>query len=207
MFGDFAVKIERYRYNLIASMSWVIFGMLFGGAVMLFNGVTLLIGFSPLYVAVCLISAGIAGVVVFRSMWGLTPKDRETKRMWRIGWILLVLPFFVSYDIIPRFLTLLQLQQALYYSLAWYPSLGFGLILLGISAELRDRLLTTRTITLSGIAIAASSSVFIPLSGLVTCYRDVMALNMIAGSMMILIYFGSFFVSFFRATKAFISQI
>ena len=206
MFGDLTVKIERYRYNLIASTSWVLFGMLFGGAVMLFNGVTLLIGYNPLYLAACLISAGIAGAFVFRSMLRLTPKDRETKKMWRTGLILLVLPFFVTYDIIPRILTLSQLQQSLYYSLVWYPSLGFGLILLGVSAELRDKLLTTRTITLSGIAISASSAIFIPLSGLVTSCSGVMALNMIAGSMMMLIYFGSFLVSFFRATKAFTSH-
>jgi len=140
VFGELSVKMEKYRYNLISSLSWVIFGMLISGAVLLYDGISMLTGPNSLYIAVIVVLAGIA-VVIYRSMWGLAPKDEKMKKAWRTGQLLMVLPFLLSYSVIPKFLNLTPLQQSLYYSTVWYPSLGVGLIFLGVFAELRDQLL------------------------------------------------------------------
>jgi len=97
--GDLALRLEKYRYNLIASLGWVIFGMLFGAAVMIFNGLTVLFGFNPWYVAACLISAGIIGGLAYGLFRRFIPKVRGVSKRWRIGTAFLFLPFIIAYFI------------------------------------------------------------------------------------------------------------
>ncbi len=199
--GDLALKIDRYRYNITSSLAWIIFGMLFGSAVAMFNGITILVGYNWLIMTACLISAGVIGAVVYGMFLRFIPLIEETHKRWRRGRLLLFIPFVVLYAI-PEFLNLTQLQASLYYSLAWYPSLGIGLLLVGTFAEAKDKMLVTRSLTYAGILILASSIAFVPISKLVTDYYGVIALGLIATSMMLLIYLGVFLVTFFRASKA-----
>lgn len=199
--GSLALKLERYRYNITESLAWVIFGMLFGSAIAMFNGITLLVGYYWSIMTTCLMSAGLIGAVIYRMFLRFTPPIEETRKRWRKGWFLFFTPFIVIY-ILLNFLNLTQLQASLYYSLAWYPSLGIGFLLTGIFAEAKDEMLVTKSLTCAGISILASSMAFVPLSKLVTNYYGVVALGLIATSMMLLIYLGVFLLTFFRASKA-----
>ena len=40
--GDLALKLERYRANIIHALSWVVFGMAFSGLITLANALVLL---------------------------------------------------------------------------------------------------------------------------------------------------------------------
>ena len=199
--GDLALRLEKYRYNITVSLGWVIFGMLFGAASAMLSGIIILIGYNPLIPAICLITAGVISAVVFNMFLRFVPVVEEVHRRWRKGWILFFIPF-VAFYATPNFLNLTPLQSSLYYSLAWYPSLGFGLLLIGIFAEAKDKMLITRSLTYAGILIAISSIAFVPISELVTDYYGVVGLGLVATSMMLLIYLGTFLVSFFRASKA-----
>ena len=35
--GEVALKLEKYRYNIMLALSWVIFGMLFGSVTVFYN--------------------------------------------------------------------------------------------------------------------------------------------------------------------------
>lgn len=198
--GDLALKLERYRYNLIASLGWVIFGMLFASAIMIFNGLIMLLGFNPWYIAVSLISAGVLGGLTYRFFKKFMPKSE--RKEWKAGLIFLFLPFVVAYSVIPKLLTFTGLQESLYYSLIWYPSLGVGLLLFGLFTESKDEWLVANTSTHAGISMILSSLAFIPLASLVTDYYGVMALSLIASSIMLLVYLGAFLFSFFKASKS-----
>ena len=80
--------------------------------------------------------------------------------------------------------------------------MGFGFLLVSIFAEIRDKLLITKALTYAGLVLILSSLVFILISKFVVDYSGVNALRLIASSMMLLIYLGTFLVSFFRASKA-----
>ncbi len=199
--GDLALKLEKYRYNLTRSLGWVIFGMLFGSAVAFFSGITILIGYRWYVVASCLILAGVVGTIVHWMFLRFVPLSEVVNKRWKIGWFLFFVPFIILYTI-PSFLNLTKLQASLYYSLAWYPSLGIGFLLVGIFAELKDKTLVTRPLTYAGILITVSSIVLVLMSGFVTDYYGVLALGLIATSMMLLIYLGAFLLAFFRSSKA-----
>ena len=118
---------------------------------------------------------------------------------------LLFIPFAALYTI-PNFLNLTQLQVSLYYSLAWYPSLGIGFLLVGIFAEAKDEMLVTKSLTNAGTLMLASSIAFVPVSKLVTDYYRVIALGLIATSIMLLIYLGVFLVTFSERVKRFLKH-
>ena len=57
--GDLALKLERYKANIIHALSWVVFGMAFSGLITLANALVLL-GY---HWSVFWISPAIAGIV------------------------------------------------------------------------------------------------------------------------------------------------
>ncbi|ADC65162.1 hypothetical protein Ferp_1000 [Ferroglobus placidus DSM 10642] len=57
-------------------------------------------------------------------------------------------------------------------------------------------------LTYAGVSIILSSSIFFPLSNFVVDYYGVIALGLIASSIMLLIYLGAFLISFFKAGKS-----
>ena len=90
--------------------------MLFSAAVMIFSGLTMLIGFSPRYLTIGLTSARVIGAIIYGLFWRFAPKIKDLHRRWNMGWILLLVQFLIAYAVIPRFLSLTPLQMSLYYS-------------------------------------------------------------------------------------------
>lgn len=57
--------------------------MLFGSAVAMFNGITILVGYKWLVMTTCLISAGLIGAVIYRMFMRFPPLIEETHKRWR----------------------------------------------------------------------------------------------------------------------------
>jgi len=193
--GDLALKLERYRYNLIASMGWVIFGSIFSIAVMVLSALILL-KFD--YAVLVVIPAGIISLILFHRVKKLvSPIDS----WWKWVWIPLFIPFIIFYSVIPQFLNFSDLQMGAYYSTAWYPSLGVAFVIIGLSIERKDDMLVTKTMLPAGIAVILTT---IPLAMLCTHVRnyiDITAMGLIAASMMLTIYISCGLYSFFRGYK------
>ncbi len=197
--GDLALKLEKYRYNVIASLAWIVFGMAIGSASVLMNAI-FLFGYTR-WAFLILMGAGIIAGFAYRCFWKFVPRIDEIYRMWRLSWIFFVTPFIISYAVIPVFLNLSDISYALYYSLVWYPSLGVGLIFAGIHAEKRDEFLVTRSMTLTGIAISGTSFIFIPLLGYISSFYHVVAMSLMADGLMMGIYLFSGLYGFIGAQR------
>ncbi|WP_457548442.1 hypothetical protein [Archaeoglobus sp.] len=198
--GNLALKLERYRYNLTASISWVIFGSIFATACMLLSSL-MLFGFDSRAV-LTLIPAFVISVVVYHKMRTvISPSDGK---VWRRFWIFLFLPFFVFYTIIPHFLSLNELQTSAYFTTAWYPSLGVGLVLAGIFVERKDEMLVTKTMLPAGILTLTTSAPLALLCEGVRSYYDVIAVGLIATALMLSIYTACALYGFFKGYRALI---
>ncbi len=197
--GEIALKLERYRYNIVASLGWIIFGMIIGSATALMNAL-LLLGYDH-WVFLILLIAGLLAGFVYRYFWRFVPGVEEIYRPWKYSWVLFALPFLFSYSVIPPLLDLSGVQNALYYSLAWYPSLGVGLILAGLYVERKSRFIVTKSMTLTGVAIIVTSTVFVPFTGSVSTTYHVVALSLLADGLMMGVYLFSGLYGFVRAQK------
>ncbi len=188
--GDAALKLERYRYNIASALSWVIFGMIFGSLVTLGSSLVLF-GFQRYEIFLPLIAiAGIAGGYIYHKFWKYLPMESDVAKRWRIGTILLFIPFMVSYSVIP-------IKSPLYYNTIWYPSLGFGLLLCGLYAE-RGLI---RVMPYAGILIILTSLVLIPISKMPMNVNTVLAAGLLCNSMMMMIYFATAIYVFFKAQR------
>jgi len=168
---------------------------------MAFNALMLL-GFGC-YVIV-LILAGIVSLVVFHKIRKIINPVRDTKwkTRWKNEWIFLAAPFVLFYSVIPQFLRFSDLQIALYYSTAWYPSLGVAFLLIGAFIERKDEMLVTKTMLPAGISILATSIPLALLCESVKDYYGVMAVGLIATALMLTIYLICALYSFFKSYKA-----
>ena len=196
--GKFALKLERYRYNLIASISWVIFGSIFAVAVMVLSAL-MLMGYNWSVVAL-LIPAGVVSLLVFHKVRRIV-SPIDSKR-WKREWIFFVLPFLVSYALIPQFLSLSDLQMSAYFSTVWYPSLGVAFLLVGLIIERKDEMLVTKTMLPAGVTTLTTS---VPLALLclnVRSYYDIIAVGLIATAPMLSIYTACALYGFFKGYKA-----
>jgi hypothetical protein len=196
--GKFALKLERYRYNLIASISWVIFGSIFAVAVMALSAL-MLMGYNWSVVAL-LIPAGVVSLLVFHKVRRIV-SPIDSKR-WKREWIFFVLPFLVSYALIPQFLSLSDLQMSAYFSTVWYPSLGVAFLLVGLIIERKDEMLVTKTMLPAGVTTLTTS---VPLALLclnVRSYYDIIAVGLIATALMLSIYTACALYGFFKGYKA-----
>ena len=144
-------------------------------------------------------SVGVSSGLTCRFFKKFMPKSG--RKDWKVGPIFLFLPFVVAYSVILAFLTFMEFQESLYYSLIWYSSLGVGLLLFGLFSESKDEWLVTNTSTHVGISMIQSSLAFIPLANLVIGYYGVMALQLVASSIMLLIYLGAFLFIFRSMTE------
>ena len=193
--GDLAVKLEAYRVRIATAMSWVVFGMIFGSLTVLAQSLTLLgLGWwvTPLLVAV----AGLVGGAVHVRFMKFLPVDREMRRRWRIGTILLFVPFVVTYSLLPLLIDV----TPLYFMVVWYPSLGLGLVLCGSYAEKAERG-GVRVMTYTGLLILATSSVLIILFSYQQTATLVVASGLLCVSMMLLTYLAASIYVFFTAQR------
>jgi len=194
--GDLALKLERYRYNLMAFLSWIVFGMIFASAIMFFNALMLL-GYSWHVIFATIVPAGIvSGAIYYKIGKIVIPKTNER---WKKTWIFYALPFVLAYCVIPYFVKLTPLQYALYYSLAWYPSLGVAFVAVGVYAERKDEMLVTKTMLPAGIAMVLTTIPLAVLCKYVKDYTDVLAVGLIATAMMLIIYLICGLYSFFKS--------
>jgi len=193
--GDIALKLERYRSYIASALSWVIFGMLFGSLVTLGSSLILLGLFDYRIFWALVAAAGIAGGYVYERFLRMMPVNREIRRRWRVGTVLLFIPFIASYSVIPSIIQV----SSLYYNTIWYPSLGFGLLLAGLYAE-RGRY-HVRSATYGGLLILLTSPVVIPVSNLPPSLNFAIGSGLLCVSLMILIYFAVFVYVFFSAQR------
>jgi len=196
--GRFALKLEKYRYNLITSISWVIFGSIFSAAIMVLSAL-LLLGFGR-YAVLTLIPAAIVSFAVFhRIRKVISPADRG---MWRWECVFFTIPFLVFYLLLPNFLHLSNLQAFAYFSTAWYPSLGVAFVLVGAFIERRDEMLVTKMRLPAGILILLMSAPLELVCMEVKSFCDVVAAGLIATALMLSIYTACALYGFFRGHKA-----
>jgi MFS family permease len=196
--GDPALKLERYRYNLIAFLSWIVFGMIFASAIMLFNAL-MLFDFTQHVIFATIVPAGIISVILsYKIRKIVIPKTNER---WKKTWIFYALSFVLAYCVVPYFVKLTPLQYSLYYSLAWYPSLGVAFVVVGVYAERRDEMLVTKTMLPAGIAMILTTIPLVVLCKYVKDYTDVLAVGLIATAMMVMIYLICAIYSFFKGYR------
>ncbi|RLI80043.1 hypothetical protein DRP07_09550 [Archaeoglobales archaeon] len=194
--ADIATKLERFRYNVIASLMWAMFGMVFGSA-MLFAGAMQLIGITErtIYPAMLIVAGVISGLLSTR-FERFIPLEKSIRKRWHLGLLLMFIPFIISYALLPQILIL----GAFYFSIVWYPSLGAGLLLYGIYVE-RNSQLVVRNLTFSGALMLLTSIVLIPLSRLEINDQIILGSNLLTISMMIAIYLAASLRGFFGAQK------
>ena len=198
--GDMALKLERYRYNIVSALGWVIFGMLFGSMTILYSSL-LLFGIREYWIiGILMIAAGITGGYTYGRFWKFIPVEREVKRRWYVGVILLSIPFIVSYLMLPFLIEDFLNSSAFYFSTAWYPSLGFGLLFNSIYSERKDKHLVTKTMSYAGILIILTSTIFLLIPTLGNAVTAIAA-GLLGVSMMILIYLLCALYTFFKAQR------
>ncbi len=189
--GEIALKLERYRYLVASALAWVIFGMIFGAMITLGNSLALLgVGYEIFWIL--LMVAGLSGGYVYHRFWKYAPKEGEVERRWRWGVLLLILPFVISYSLIPLAFEV----SAFYFGTVWYPSLGLGLLLNGFYVWRRRNVMIY-----AGISILLTSLIILPLSTLPMNVETVTASNLLCVSMTMIIYFVTAIYIFFRAER------
>jgi len=194
--GDMALKLERYRYTITSALGWVIFGMVFSSMNVLYSAL-LLYGIKEYWIIGPLMAtAGVLGGYIYGKFWKFTPMSKEIRVRWMYGLILLFLPFVVSYTVAPIFIN----ATPYYYTVVWYPSLGFGLLFCGLYAE-RNEYISVRAMPYAGVAIIATSVVFIQLAKLPMNYDTVIATGLLAVSMMLMVYLFTAIYVFFKAQR------
>jgi len=191
--GELALKLEKYRYNIITALSWPIFGMVMSSAVLLINSLYLVgdsLGIDiPPYIWILLIPAAIASGIVFGRLMKYTPY-REKK--WRKAVVTMFLPFFIAY-IIPG--------SPFYYTIAWYPALGIAMLLTGILIERKSEYIVANSMTLVGLLILATSSVLLLMSKLPASKETMIATGLVAIAMMLVIYLLGALYGFSKAQR------
>ena len=194
--ADIATKLERFRNNVMASLFWAMFGMVFGSA-LLFAGAMQLIGIAERTIyPVMLIVAGIISGFLSVRFERFVPLEKSIRKRWHLGFIPMFIPFIISYSLIP----LITKVGAFYFSIIWYPSLGAGLFIWGIYVE-RNSKFVVRNLTFSGALMLLTSLVLIPLSYLEITDQMILGSNLLTISMMVAIYLAAFLRGFFGAQK------
>lgn len=197
--ADIVTKLERFRYSMLASLVLAMFGMIFGSAT-LFAEALQLIGVANTYMtSIMLIVAGFASGSLFKKFWVYFPEDRSIRKRWRLGLLLVFIPFIVSYMLIPALLSNFLTLSGFYYPTVWYPSLGAGLFLCGIYLERMSTTPRLRSFTISGALMLITSLVLIPISYLEMSEQTVLGSNLLTISMMIVIYLAASLKEFFGA--------
>lgn len=194
--GDTAIKLEKYRYNIISALGWIIFGMIFGSMTTLGSSLILfgIRGYEILWLLV--IIAGVSGGYIYHKLWRFIPMEGSVAKRWRVGIVLLFIPLIVSYSAIP---IITKVESPLYFNTIWYPSLGFGLLLCGLYAERGSQLI--KTMPYAGILIILTSLILIPISKMPMNANTVIAAGLLCNSMMLLIYFATAIYVFFKAQR------
>ncbi len=190
--GDLALKLERYRCLITLALSWVIFGMIFGSMLTLANSLMLL-GFGFRIFWILFVVAGILSGYTYGRFLRYAPPESDIRSKRRIvGLILMFIPFVIAYSVIPRIFHV----NSLYFSTAWYPSLGIGLLLCGLVAER-----TGGAMKHTGATISVTSLILIPISRMPPNFDTVIGAELLCLSMMMLIYFVTAVYIFFRAQR------
>jgi hypothetical protein len=178
--GELVLKLEKYRYNVLMTFSWPIFGMIFGSAALLLNSAYLIgksLGFEvPPHVWLLMIIAGLASGLVFGKMMKYAPYK---ERVWRRTVITMMTPFIVAYAI-PA--------NPFYYTTVWYPALGVALLLTGLLVERRSEYLVASPMTVVGTITIATSPILLMLSRLPTGFETLLAAGLICTAMMLINY-------------------
>ncbi len=186
--GEAVLRLENYRYRITSAMSWVVFGMTFASFTVLYN-VLLLLGAENWIAGVMLILAGVISFAIYSYFWKFVPVDRRVRKKAKIGIAALVAPFVVSYSVLP----LIFRFTPYYFSVIWYPSLGLGLLLASLGIETSD----AKTVRYAGILMGTTSLLFLAIP------RNPVAANLLAVSMMLLVYLLSFAHAFLSAYRSF----
>ena len=194
--ADIAIKLEWFRYNVIASLIWAMFGMVFGSALLFAGALQLIWNISWTITSVMLVVAGIVGGYLFHKFWMFIPKERVVKQRWRMGLLLMFIPFIITYALIPALTPL----TSFYFSVIWYPSLGAGLLFSGLYVE-KDSQLAVRNLSFSGALMLLSALALIPISWLQPSDEVVLGANLLTISMMIAIYLIASLRGFFGAQR------
>ncbi len=179
--AELAVKLEEYRYRIVAALAWVVFGMIFGAATTLSYALAML-GLGNWVFPLAVATAGICGCYIYGRFWRFAPPETRGPDL-----MLPVLPIAVAYAL-PVFVNL----PPAYFSVAWYPALGVGLLLYYGRKKLRAKL---RPVAISGAAIIATSPLLIAASS------NPAAAGLLGVGMMMLIYFVTAVKTFFDAEK------
>ncbi len=188
--GEIALKLERYRREIVRALAWVIFGMVFGSLLTLANSL-ILFGFGYEVFWILLVVASIIAGYVYARFLRYMPAESELKR-WKKGIPLMFIPLVISYLAIPAIFH----ANALYFNTVWYPSLGVGLFLCGFIAER-----TSRPMTYTGILISVTSLILLPISKMPSSYNVMIGAGLLCLSMMMFIYFITAIYIFFRAQR------
>ncbi len=179
--GELAVKLEEYRYRILAALAWIVFGMVFGAATTLGYALVAL-GFGYWVFTPAMISAGIAAGYTYGMFWKYAPPYEVGKR----DVALLIVPIAIAY------VAVALLEQPAYFSIAWYPSLGVALLLYYGREKLRKKF---------GSAVAAGTAMIVTSPLPVAIASNEVAAGLLAVAMMMLIYFTTAVKTFFNAEK------
>lgn len=183
--GDFALRLEKYGKIVVYSLAWVIFGIVYASALNIWVGFTMLTGLWW-SVFIFVVVAGLIGTAVYLSFIRLVPGGGHVG----LGSTLLfATPFIISYVVIPQIFNV----GIAYYNLAWYPSLGLGLLAFGARAD--------KHMTLGGLLLLATTPLFILLAQRAEDPLDALGVGLMAMGTMLLIYLSVFLLILYKATR------
>lgn len=191
--GELALKLEKYRYNIIKAFLWPIYGMLISSASIL--GISLFLfgkkfNFNalPIFWAMLLV-AGLFGAIITMKLMKYISYE---KKRWRRG-IVMFIPFFILYSL-PG--------DQLYYMVIWYPALGLALLLTGLLVERNSELSVTNTLIFVGILILISSPILLLFWKIPLSEELMIASYLITVSLMLINYLIGTIYTLLRAERA-----
>ncbi len=196
--ADLIMRLERYRYTLLVSFSWPIFGMAIGGVICIIDATLLISRISGVsigpYIWGIIAVPVIAGALLYGKLVKYLPKDIQIgKKQAFLQVLSLVLPFIFAYS---------YPSNPFYYCVIWYPALGVGLFLNSlILAKLTKNAISVETLRLASLLILVSSPIILYLKKFSESFYGILASGLLLNGLMILIYLIAALVSIFRAEK------
>ncbi len=197
--GELALKLEKYKYNMTASISWIIYGGVFASVFLIGNALIGLFGFNPAVLAASIFGSIVISVYVYSRFTRLVGKFKRGK--FKGHSVVFGSIFAVFYFAIPLLIKGSNIFYAAYYSTAWYPALGVAHMVLWYVWQRKDEDLVTKPALIAGpLSLITSVPVMYGVFQ-VTNMSSVLNLSFLALGLMLAIYMASGLWSFYKSYK------
>ncbi len=196
--GEFALKLERYKYNMIASTSWIIYGGIFASFFVIGDALMGLFGFNPVVLATSIVGSVVVCVYIHYRFTKLIGKFKQRSSALAVFGIAFALFYFA----VPLFIKNgTNTFYAAYYSTAWYPALGISHVVLWYIWQRKDKDLVTKPSLLTGVLSLITSIPIMYNVFFVANVSNAINLGFLTIGLMLAIYLASGLWGFYKSYK------